>query len=109
MVHPPLPPSFIINTLRISNYESVVMAVKDKLQVSQYEWKMAQGYFFNHPGLNKWSRKQSGLTHSFMKINGQVYALGLHHDYLGDPGSFGKAKIAQDAQGYDYALKIEGA
>lgn len=43
------------------------------------------------------------LEHAFMKINGEVYAI---DEFIGK-GSFGNVKLAYDANGYKWVLKIE--
>jgi serine/threonine protein kinase len=74
----------------------------------QAEWVTAKDYFFRNPKAVKFGRLKSGLPHSFIQIEGKIYAMGQHLDYLGEPGNFGKAKIVQDEQGNNFALKIEG-
>ncbi|MBN9287919.1 MAG: protein kinase [Gammaproteobacteria bacterium] len=54
----------------------------------------------------KYDRKDSNLAHSFIRVDGKVYAMAVH-DYLGE-GWYGKVKIAQDKSGRCFAVKIEG-
>jgi serine/threonine protein kinase len=79
-----------------------------KLQVSQQEWNIAMQFFSDrrNNGVNKLSRKDAGTTHSFIKVNGTIYAMAEKDNILGE-GSSGIVKIAQDIHGRNYAVKVE--
>lgn len=89
------------------------------LKVSDDEWEEAEAFFNKNPNETKLAReKYAGKEndHSFIKIEGTIYAMahaeqfgaGKHGNYLGE-GAFGKVKIAQERNGNAYALKIQGA
>jgi serine/threonine protein kinase len=77
------------------------------LNISKEEWAQAKAHFAENKQEIKWSRQISGLTHSFIKIEGEIFAMGLHDNYRGT-GNFAAVKVAQDEKGNNYALKIEG-
>ncbi|MDX2346858.1 MAG: phosphotransferase [Legionella sp.] len=62
----------------------------------------------HHPLKNgsKLRRKDSGLNHSFMVINGRILAFNRKGDNLGK-GAFGKAKLAEDETGRLFAVKVQ--
>jgi serine/threonine protein kinase len=75
------------------------------LNVSEDEWKAARE-FFDDPDAVKLRSADSGLDHSFVKVEGEIYAM-ARHDYLGE-GQFGKVKVCQNKDGQNFAVKIEG-
>lgn len=77
------------------------------MNITPSEWKKAKAYFEEHPTETKMRRKeQTSVSHSFIQIDGEIYAMEAHH-YCGI-GGFGKVKVVQNQQGTQFALKIQG-
>lgn len=82
------------------------------LQITQEQWLAAESYFTAHPDAikmpkpHKYKLTGSRTGNSFVKIDGEIYAIG-NGEYLGE-GSFAKVKIAQTQNGENYAFRIEG-
>ncbi len=80
--------------------------IQNKFEIPAQDWEIATQFFKENPAAAKVSRKKANTTHSFLKINNNIYAL-KRGKALG-VGAFGKVKIVQDKQGVNYAVKIEG-
>lgn len=61
-----------------------------------------------HPNGTKLRRKDSGLSHSFIVIDGKILAMAGQGVYLGQ-GAEGRVKLSEDEEGGIYALKIGNA
>jgi len=77
----------------------------DLLTIPQQEWDIAEAFFQQSPGLQKLRRKLGYTTHSFIRVGDKIVAMA--DETLGE-GGFGRVKVAQDKEGYNYAVKIEG-
>ena len=87
--------------------DTKVLPTPKSSAVDPKEWVFAKRYFEQNPDKVKMTRKRGETTHSFLRVNGQIYAMSLH-EYLGF-GGFSKVKTAvQDNSGESFALKIEG-
>ena len=72
------------------------------------EWVKAKAYFSDNPNKAKYSRKKSGLDHSFMNIDGTVYAMAnKKQGHLGE-GYHAVVKLGQTQKGENVAIRIEG-
>ena len=74
------------------------------------EWAIATQTLSDSNGVllengSKLTRKSSGLSHSFMVIDGRILALDGKGHYLGK-GVTGKVKLAENEEGHLFALKI---
>jgi len=73
------------------------------------EWRLVRDFFEKNPSEMKRSRKNSGLSCSYVNIENKIYAItNLHKNprgFLGQ-GGFSKVKIAQDINGAQYAVRI---
>lgn len=75
------------------------------------EWEEAKRELLEKKDGTKISRKKGGFSHSFIKLNGQVYILG-HSEEKEVPhrigkGSFGTVKYLMDEHDNVFAVKIE--
>ncbi|MCS5710649.1 protein kinase domain-containing protein [Candidatus Berkiella aquae] len=79
--------------------------------VSQMEWRYAEEFFASSPHAIKFDKKISKLNHSFVNINGEIYAIHNRHiDKFPIPrGTNAKIKRVINKQGEDFGLRIEGA
>ncbi|HRE33322.1 MAG TPA: hypothetical protein PLD88_15210, partial [Candidatus Berkiella sp.] len=75
------------------------------LNVPQSQWEIAQQFFSQHAGAKK-LKKNDTQGFSFIKANGQLYAManGL---YIGE-GGFSKVKMVENNHGKNFVVKIEG-
>ncbi|HRE30448.1 MAG TPA: protein kinase, partial [Candidatus Berkiella sp.] len=76
------------------------------LPINKKEFDDAVAQLKNAENGAKLSKKESKLPCSFIKINGEVYAM-ANGEYLGE-GAYGKVKVVQDSSGRNFAIKIEG-
>lgn len=75
-----------------------------KLNIPQANFAEARKYFDHTPGAIKYSKKNSHLPYSFVKVDNKIYGKGY---YLG-AGSFGIVKISENEQHENFAIKVEG-
>lgn len=86
--------------------------MKNFLKIPENEWASALTYFSTPSAQAKYRRKDSNLSHSFIKVDGELYAMAHLHlpieksAFLG-AGSFAKIKIIQNKEGKNYALRVE--
>lgn len=76
------------------------------IQVSDDTWAQAEQQFSENSDLLKLDKKISQLSHSFLKIGDDLFAIQTN-DYLGE-GNYGKVKLIMNKSGDQYAVKIEG-
>ncbi len=76
------------------------------IQVSDDTWAQAERQFLENSDLLKLDKKKSQLSHSFLKIGDDLFAIQTN-DYLGE-GNYGKVKLIMNKSGDQYAVKIEG-
>lgn len=80
------------------------------LNVSREQWEIAQTYFANHSSAKKLAKSRKEAGHfSFIQVEGNIYAIANTHvtAYLGK-GGFAKVKLAENSDGVNFAVKIEG-
>lgn len=76
------------------------------INVSKDDWDKANNYFSKHKKSIKFAKKGNDIQNSFIKINGEIYA--VKNGPCAGEGAFGKVKIIQNQKGENYAVKIEG-
>ncbi|MCF6777727.1 hypothetical protein L3V83_14240 [Thiotrichales bacterium 19X7-9] len=52
------------------------------------------------------TKEKVNISHSFIKVNGQIYVMAGEGKYLGE-GAYGKVKLAENENGELFALKIQ--
>lgn len=91
---------------------------KNTFTIPEEEWKSAKQFFKNNPKATKMERKKhDDITHSFIKVGDEIYALSHSKEKnamagegtfaLGE-GAFSKVKVVQSESGENFALKVEG-
>ncbi len=109
--------NFLLRWATAGNYLDIIETLKNDprvvnhqaeplLKISAEEWIKAKDYFNSHQEEIKFSKKRHGTDHSFIKVEGEIYALAVR-SFLGE-GNFGLVKVAQTEAGENFALKIEG-
>lgn len=100
-----------IITLAKARHRNVASASSDSvshvIHVDEKTWDLVEQQFLANPDLLKLDKKSSKLSHSFLKIGDDIFAVQTN-DYLGE-GNYGKVKLIMNRAGDQYAVKIEGA
>lgn len=78
----------------------------EEIEVSQEAWAKAKQYFQNNPTSIKCDKYENGLSHSFLNIEGNLFA--VHTGPYVGKGAFGKVKLIKDESNNIFAVKIQG-
>lgn len=78
----------------------------EEIEVNQEAWAKAKQYFQDNPTSIKCDKYENGLSHSFLNIEGQLFAVHTG-PYVGQ-GAFGKVKLIKDESNHIFAVKIQG-
>ena len=89
------------------------------LDIPPDEWKQAKQYFKDNPTAVKFSKKQSSAgvsqSHSFMMVDGKMYAFANRNHISGKEkrwgllgkGAYRSVKVVQNENGENFAIKVE--
>ncbi|MGE4348372.1 MAG: protein kinase [Candidatus Berkiella sp.] len=78
----------------------------EEIEVSQEAWEKAKQYFLDNPTSIKCDKYENGLSHSFLNIEGNLFA--VHTGPYVGKGAFGKVKLIKDESNNIFAVKIQG-
>lgn len=78
----------------------------DEIEVSPEAWEKAKQYFRENPNSVKCDKYENELSHSFLNIEGHVFA--VHTGPCLGTGAYGKVKLIKDEENNLFAVKVQG-